>query len=1655
MKRGNTAAASTYTGPLGELLVDTGLHTVRVQDGVTAGGMATLATTAQIQALSNSISTITGIDASFVANINTLLSNAASQSVAIGNLQAFETYANATFGTGTFTDANVAAYLPTYGGDISVSNVNLRYGTLTSGVFGPGISLIANVDAGQEFTVMSTGNTSNMGQTLIYTEQNTIGFEITDTNTNNNYNWQFNSTGTTVLPGDIVPSANLTYNLGSPTNQWGNLYVGSDTIYIAGIPLRVDAGGNLTINGDRIGGGAGSGNQLTNGLFTATLDSQGHLAANQFLAAEGLDDGHGYSFYGDGSNDTGMFSQGDGLLEFHNNSIQSANIDQSGNWTFTYPVGISNVYNLSGVIVQNADLEHGATSAVVIPANGTTDPLQVNNFYGTVDITSGVNLGNTKVWTFGTDGQITTPQGGRIGDTYNDGNGIGLSAGPNAGDYAIINSHTGAQYVEASETAVYIGTNYPDTTTVWTFGRDGNVIFPDGSTQTTAWQLHSQNTAPNNGLWYNTDDGRTYLKYNGTWVDANPTVAPAPDYYLGNLTVDGDVVNFTSGNLTIDNTGNLLVNGNLISGSSSATTVDHLTVRNSNDITLDGGSAVWNGSFPGASIFAGFQTDDTVHPALFTFSAASSNTMSVQMDGTLIVGDSMPSNASGISTSNPGWIVAAGGIKLGGDINTLGGIGLTGGITWAGGSQIAEDTGLYLNNSSAVGINSGEAAWVFNNNSTVSWPNNLTVGTATGNALWTTPNATTIAANNGVTIDTQSGDYNWVFGIDGNLTLPSNAAAINYANGQSILSGISSGTNTGNITFSGSDITGTDSNVTITADTTNWIFGNDGELYLPSGGRIGTAGKGWTGIDGGNGNPLSLTGYYASGMYSSCITLSNDGSLAISTYGDGTGLLGSWNFTGANLALPSGSTIGETTGPNGGQAILLTPSGGSAPTQQLKIYPTNAEGNHVHLVSGDLTQTSIFLGSDSQYVRTMTDGSITIGTNVTFPDTAFNGHQWTFDTTGNIIFPDSSVQVTAAQQRVTPPTTSAGQAGDTAGRYAVDSNFYYYCATNWVDQHYSATSNTLYTSDGVWHINKGSYLTPQVGWTITGTTYPYTEGYTTTITSVTDEGGTWGITGAGIANNGVIDSQPVVFFDTTPYPAIWKTIPLTAFGNVEYSDANVAAYLSANPISVSGNLTAGNVVSNNYFFANGNPLISTYLTNNTVTVANLSITGTPPVALTGNVGDTAGMIRVDSNYLYYCTTTWQPSSYTVQWQGSTGNTIFISKGAYPDPQVGWTLAYSTYTFTISAIQTYGGDSSIWQITFIGTGLGSPNGGTATLTNPTPPVIWQRTPLTATSYANANVTAYLRNTITTGNIIPQANVTYTLGNVTNQWQSLYLSSNTIYIGGQSLSVAGGQLALNGNAIGGNYGNANVATYLTSQSITSANIGAYQTYANTAIASLSTNANANTSAYLSAGISGNIKTSANVIATGNVIAGNIIGNQYGNSIGTTATYTGNITAANVIATNTFTVANIVTTGTYGNITGANVISANTFIANGVNLRSKKNVLLNRVQATSTSVTGNANVTAWSSTYTSSGGGVEVTAQFTAFTSGAGLVYFHLQRDGVIVDTAPYYFNNGNMHMVVPTLTYISNAETGSHTYSVRIGSSVSVDTGDYCLMVVTEY
>ena len=66
-----------------------------------------------------------------------------------------------------------------------------------------------------------------------------------------------------------------------------------------------------------------------------------------------------------------------------------------------------------------------------------------------------------------------------------------------------------------------------------------------------------------------------------------------------------------------------------------------------------------------------------------------------------------------------------------------------------------------------------------------------------------------------------------------------------------------------------------------------------------------------------------------------------------------------------------------------------------------------------------------------------------------------------------------------------------------------------------------------------------------------------------------------------------------------------------------------------------------------------------------------------------------------------------------------------------------------------------------------------------------------------NYGNTNVAAYLG--VFNGNILPAANVTYSLGDSTHQWKDLWVSNNTIYIGNTPIRVDSGTLLVNGAPI----------------------------------------------------------------------------------------------------------------------------------------------------------------------------------------------------------------------------------------------------------------
>jgi len=344
----------------------------------------------------------------------------------------------------------------------------------------------------------------------------------------------------------------------------------------------------------------------------------------------------------------------------------------------------------------------------------------------------------------------------------------------------------------------------------------------------------------------------------------------------------------------------------------------------------------------------------------------------------------------------------------------------------------------------------------------------------------------------------------WTFDSTGNLNLPTNSSNINYANGVSILANIGGnygdsnvasflsafGSNsivtTGSANVGAVNTTGavswpdtsnvyvdsglhifgdlgldmsSPSNVAIIANVGNtlstWTFGTDGELTTPQGGRLGAAGKGWPGLDGGNGNPLSLTSYYPDGMYSSCINLNPDGSLYIATYGDGTGQQSNWSFTTANLISIGNSTISiaGATGGLGGDSLTI-----QAGAADQTSYSTNPGGN-LNLSGG--------LGASNDGGGGGQGGNVNITAGLSADPAGVAGNivltsgtkTWTFGNNGNITVPASSV--------IVPTSGTVGLSTPDGNTLAyVDANGFYI--------------DTLYnTSEFEWHFdNSGNLSTP-------------------------------------------------------------------------------------------------------------------------------------------------------------------------------------------------------------------------------------------------------------------------------------------------------------------------------------------------------------------------------------------------------------------------------------------------------------------------------------------------------------------------------------------------------------------------------------------------
>jgi hypothetical protein len=245
LRRGNTAATSTYVGAAGELVVNTTTNTLYLHDGSTVGGYAT---TTNTSAINNQISSV---------NANITLANTGMQGyVNLANTIQSAQISAANIGIRGYVDATIAANIANIAVASTYSNVNVKAYTESMGYQNFG-----NVNVAAYVT---TANSAIIGyidlaNTIQSAQVNAANLAITAANlgmkgyvdsvaSQSIYGNGNVKSYLTQFDGNIVPSANVTFSLGNVTNRWKDLYLSGNTIFLGDATITTE-GSRLVTTG--------------------------------------------------------------------------------------------------------------------------------------------------------------------------------------------------------------------------------------------------------------------------------------------------------------------------------------------------------------------------------------------------------------------------------------------------------------------------------------------------------------------------------------------------------------------------------------------------------------------------------------------------------------------------------------------------------------------------------------------------------------------------------------------------------------------------------------------------------------------------------------------------------------------------------------------------------------------------------------------------------------------------------------------------------------------------------------------------------------------------------------------------------------------------------------------------------------------------------------------------------------------------------------------------------------------------------------------------------------------------------------------------------------------------------------------------------------
>ncbi len=291
--------------------------------------------------------------------------------------------------------------------------------------------------------------------------------------------------GNSTFSGNVLPNANVTHNLGSPTQRWKDLYLANNTIYLGessisaatgnivlssadGATLEVTGDANVTtiVNGNSNISVNANGNVTTSveGIANVMVVSNNGATVSGNVAATGIKtdniyyaNGSPYSFGGDPG---GANTQ----IQFNNNESFGA----SANLTFNSSTNVMNLNgNLSVGNVTGANLVSSnylvSNSGCVVLGNGTisvagnaagifNSSIDVLNIgLAATEITIGSNVSNvtirgnavaSNVITSG----LVTAENIRVGDLYSNRAPVSISTANTVIDQFLSTSYRSAKY---------------------------------------------------------------------------------------------------------------------------------------------------------------------------------------------------------------------------------------------------------------------------------------------------------------------------------------------------------------------------------------------------------------------------------------------------------------------------------------------------------------------------------------------------------------------------------------------------------------------------------------------------------------------------------------------------------------------------------------------------------------------------------------------------------------------------------------------------------------------------------------------------------------------------------------------------------------------------------------------------------------------------------------------------------------------------------------------------------------------------------------------------------------------------------------------------------------------------------------------------------